>query len=603
MRGVMGRLVAGVIVVWTLCAASMAAAQSWVQVEAQPTLAQAQTRARAYARDFPDVSGYRLRSGWYAIALGPFADDDASRQLRALRAERLIPGDSFIADGGTFTQQFWPVAGADARPAEPAAGTDPVPGVDVAALPPAGEAAIPAPPVSAAIPDPVVTPPPAEETVAEARRGEAALSDVDRVEIQTALQWEGVYDSGIDGAFGPGTRNAMAAWQASRGYSATGVLTSRQRDDLVGGYRGVVNALGLRPVRDNTAGIAVDLPMGLLRQGAYQPPFAHYEAAGDSGVQVILISQNGDRSTLFGLYDILQTLEIMPLDGPRQKDDRSFSIDGANARIVSHAEAELTAAGNVKGFILIWPAGDDKRRQLVLTAMRRSFQPLPDSVLPDSAGDGAGQSIDLLSGLEIRRPDGSATGFYVDAKGSVVTAAAAVAQCDRVTLDGDVEARVAARDADLGVAVVTATEPLVPIAFARFQPGIVRIGSEIAVSGYAYDGRLGAPVVTFGRMQDVKGLDGSDRVNRLALAATPGDAGGPVFDGGGAVVGMLLPAAAPDGTVLPAGVSFAVPGQAITAFLSRLGMTPAVANQDGDVDAETLTGKARDMTVLVSCWN
>ena len=35
----------------------------WVQVEAQPTLREAEDRARAYAGAFPDVSGYRLRSG------------------------------------------------------------------------------------------------------------------------------------------------------------------------------------------------------------------------------------------------------------------------------------------------------------------------------------------------------------------------------------------------------------------------------------------------------------------------------------------------------------------------------------------------------------
>ncbi len=583
-----------------MISAGIAQAQAWVQVEAQPTLTQAETRARAYAQDFPNVFGYRLRSGWYAIAIGPFSADDAISQLRALRSERLIPSDSFVADGSNFGQQFWPAgAPADQPPAMVPAPVAPDAGTIVAApLPP-----VPAMPDSAAPAVEAAPPAPVEETPAEARRSEAALTQEDRMALQTALQWDGFYNSAIDGAIGPGSRSAMAAWQASKGYDTTGVLTSRQRDELLGGYKAAMASLGLEKMRDNTVGIEIEMPMAMVAKGAYQPPFAHYDPVADSGVRVILISQQGDKATLFGLYDILQTLEIMPLDGPRQKGKQSFTIDGANAQIVSHAEAELTDAGNVKGFILIWPAGDDKRRELVLTAMRSSFQALPDAVLPDTAGQGGQQDIDLLSGLQIRRPDVSASGFYFDDKGDVLTSAAAVAQCGRITLDDEIEAEVAVTDAALGVAVLVAKQPLVPIGYARLQPAEPRLGSEIAISGYAYDGRLGAPVLTFGRLEDVKGLDGAPGVNRLSLRSTPGDAGGPVFDGSGAVVGMLLAPQAPEGTVLPAEVRFAAPAMAIAEFLSNHGYAAAAAEPAGDLAPEVLTGRARDMTVHVSCWN
>ena len=46
-----------------------------------------------------------------------------------------------------------------------------------------------------------------DETRAEARDSEALLLPEDRKDLQTALQWFGFYASGIDGAFGPGTRN------------------------------------------------------------------------------------------------------------------------------------------------------------------------------------------------------------------------------------------------------------------------------------------------------------------------------------------------------------------------------------------------------------
>lgn len=595
----MRRLAAPLAFVFSFFIATLAAAQSpgrtWVQIEAHPTLTEAESRARAYAALFPDVEGFRLRSGWYAIALGPFGTDEAAQKLRALLGERLIPGDSYLHDGSAYTQQFWPVGGASLTAPLP----DVVPEVVPDAVPEAGGEVAVADPVPEVVVEP---PPPAEETPAEARRAEAALSREERELIQTALQWEGVYASGIDGAFGPGTRGAMAAWQARNGYEETGVLTTKQRTELVGGYQAVLAGLGLAPVRDNTAGIELQLPMALLAKGADQPPFVHYDSTDGSAVKVILISQAGDAATLYGLYDILQTLEIMPLEGPRQRREQSFEIEGANATIISHAEAELTRAGNIKGFILIWPRNDEKRRALVLNAMRASFQVLADSVLPDTAGDGGVQNIDLLAGLEIRRPDVSRSGFYFDAAGHVLTSADAVASCERVTLDSDIEADVLAVDPGLGVAVLKARVPVVPIGYGRLQPGEPRLGSEIAVSGYAYDGRLGAPVLTFGQLADLKGLDGDLRVARLSLVATPGDAGGPVFDGSGAVMGLLLPPRS-DGQVLPEDAAFALSAAALSGFLAAQGLAPVAADLSGDIAPEILTRRARDMTVLVSCWN
>lgn len=574
---------------FSMLATSPAVAQAgraWVQIEAHPTLAEAESRARAYGGLFPDVEGFRLKTGWYAVALGPQTAAVAAQRLRTLLGEGLVPRDSYVHDGSAYVSQFWPLAGApqtapDVQPVAPEPHA------------PAPEAAVPA------APDPVL----ADETPAEARRSESLLTREEREEIQTALHWEGVYNAGVDGAFGRGTRSAMADWQVLKGYEATGVLTSRQRDTLVSGYRAVIDSLGIQTVRDNTAGIEIAMPTAMVTKGAYQPPFAHYDAKDGSGVRVILISQEGDAATLFGLYDILQTLEIMPLDGPRDRRDRSFVIEGRNSHFVSHAQAALTQAGNVKGFILIWPVGDDKRRELTLTAMENSFTPIGDSVLPDTAGDGGAQDIDLLAGLEIRRPAVSRTGFYFDASGRVLTTADAVASCERVTLDGDIPARVLAIDSGLGVAVLVAADPLVPIGYARFQPAPPRLGSEIAVSGYAYDGRLGAPVLTFGQLADVKGLDGNHDLARLSLPTTSGDAGGPVFDGQGAVVGMLLPPMQGNGKVLPDDVAFAAAAPALAAFLAAQGIAVSAAEPTGDIAPEMLTTIARDMTVQVSCWN
>lgn len=550
-----------ICVIW----ASMAAAQSWVQIEAQPSEARAIERAQDWASRLSDVGAYRTGTSWHAIALGPYAsEDDARLRLLELRAQRIVPSDSFVTDGRSFRDRVF-------------GSGDVVAGV-------------------APLPEPEDLEP-GEETPAEARRNERDLTREDREELQIALQWEGFYNSVIDASFGPGTRRAMADWQQANGYEPTGILTTLQRRELVSGYQGAVTSLGLAPVIDNRAGIEIDLPTALIEFDRYDAPFAHYLPSTDDGVRVVLISQTGDQNTLAALYDIMQTLEIVPMEGSRNLGRESFTIDGANDRIATHVYARR-AGDAVKGFALVWPAGDEKRRALALDAMQASFR-TTDAVLPDTAGTGV-QDVDLLAGLEIRRPERSRSGFFIASDGAVLTTADAVRQCSRVTVGEDVEAEVAAEDGRL--ALLRPRQTLAPLSVARLSAAEPRIASDIAVSGFSFGGVLAAPSLTFGTLADVKGLDGDVNVQRLDVQSEPGDAGGPVFDGSGAVLGMLLDRT--DGArQLPGDVAFAADAPVLAEFLSQNGVTPAAADPGATMAPEDLTLLAADLTVLVSCWN
>jgi S1-C subfamily serine protease len=550
--------------------ATLAGAQQlgWVQIEARPTEPQALERAQDYAARLPNVNGFALPSGWYAIALGPYDPFTAEQELRRLRAERAIPGDSFISDGRGFGRRIY------------------------------GDGLSVAPEQIAAEPPPVLVP--AEETLAQARAAEALLIREERAEIQEALQWEGFYTSTIDAAFGPGTRRAIGEWQVSRGFEATGILSTAQRSALIGEYREVLASLGMRRVVDREAGIEIDMPTGMVEFARYEAPFAHYDSKDGSGVRVLLISQSGDERTLFGLYDIMQTLEIVPLGGERARGARSFELTGANADFVSTNYAEV-AGGAVKGFTLIWPTGDEKRRTRALQTMRQSFTPTA-AVLPDLPVADAAQGTELLSGLRIRQPERVRSGFYVSGDGKVVTSADAVEGCGRVTLNDEVDARVAAADMALGVALLVPADRLVPIQFAKLQAGSPRLQSEAAVAGYPYGNALRLPTLTFGRVAELRGLRGEEDVTRLALASGSGDAGGPVFDTTGSVLGVLLPRDTGGAQQLPPDVSFAADAAAVATFLSENGVTPVASDGTATLAPEDLTTLAADMTVLVSCW-
>jgi hypothetical protein len=75
-----------------------------------------------------------------------------------------------------------------------------------------------------------------------------------------------------------------------------------------------------------------------------------------------------------------------------------------------------------------------------------------------------------------------------------------------------------------------------------------------------------------------------------------------VVDGAGAVVGMLLPAAADAGRDLPAGVAFAASSASVAAFLKGAGLTIREAERTEALPPSDLSDLARGMTVLVSCW-
>ena len=207
-----------------------------------------------------------------------------------------------------------------------------------------------------------------------------------------------------------------------------------------------------------------------------------------------------------------------------------------------------------------------------------------------------------MAGLEIRRADRTRSGFYIDSAGTVLTTLDAVQNCTRITLDGDIDAEVSAEDPSVGLALLRPVQPLSPLSVARLAAAQPRIQSDVAVAGYSYGGLLSAPSITFGTLADLKGLDGDDRVQRLSIMSEPGDAGGPVFDSSGVVLGMLLDREE-GARQLPEDVAFAADAPILVEFLAANGVTPSAADPGQTIAPEDLTLLAADLTVLVSCWN
>jgi S1-C subfamily serine protease len=571
--------------------------QAWIQIESYPSEATARARAEAYSAEFPDVTVFKGRS-WHAIVLGPYSPEAAAGRLAELRRSGQVPGDAFVTDGAGFTGVLENLA----------VEREPVESEPIATEAPVAETVEPAAVEAETMaPEPVEPAPLAiepDETLREARASESELSRDERMTLQEALKWYGFYTSGIDGAFGQGTRASMSAWQEASGFEPTGVLTTRQRATLVTNHAADLAEFGFESVTEAEAGIEITLPLSLVAFDHYEPPFVHFAEKDGSGLRVLLISEPGGPEALAGLYDILQTLEAVPETGERSLGETSFTIQAASSKLESRAFAE-TRDGMVKGYLAVWNPTDAARMERILPVLQSSFRAVGGKALdPGLVPMEEAALSGMLSGLELRKPARVASGVFVDEIGHVATALANVAGCAKVTIGAETAAEVVAEDAVAGLALLTPKAALAPRAVARLATASPRSGAEISVAGFSYGDRLPAAVLTFGTFEAAAGVMGEPGQARLLAPVMAGDMGGPVLDSGGGVLGVLIPVPADAGRQLPEGMALAADAASLGALVKGAGlvMTAGPAESGTPATPDALNAAALGMTVQVSCW-
>ena len=105
----------------------------------------------------------------------------------------------------------------------------------------------------------------------------------------------------------------------------------------------------------------------------------------------------------------MQTLNIVPLNGPRELKENSFVLIGEDGQKVSETHVSLRD-GQIKGFTVVWPAGDEERRRRLITIMETSLVRNTEVLSPEVGSNE--QAIDLIAGLKVRVPKISQSGFF-----------------------------------------------------------------------------------------------------------------------------------------------------------------------------------------------
>ncbi len=582
------------VAMWMLLIAGASAAQDmhWIQIEAQPSLLEAETRARIYAQEFPDTQAHSIGSGWYAITLGPMPEDKADLRMSQLRARAAIPRDSFLATGANYRQRIYPIgstpaAVTPAQTVEAEVVQEEATQVSVVETAESAASEQASPEQSIYVPD---------ETLSVARASEGLLSREEKMDLQLYLQWAGYYNSTIDASFGRGTRRSMAAWQTDNGHEDTGVLTTAQREQLRAQYFAIFNGLGLETHRDLEAGISIDLPKEVVAFDAYAAPLAHFKSQdASSPAQIFLISAAGNRGDLAAIYRVLPTLSIVPMNIEKSLNKDRFVITGAG----TSTRAFITAShkgGEIKGFGLIWPNQNEEQFDRLVAHMRKSFETFSGTLDPSLSV--AINDPETEFGVAIRKPAFVKSAVFVSDQGHAMTDTSNLEQCSSLTISGTYDAEIIARS-ETGAGLLSPKSDFNPISYAKLG-NAVRKGDKTFLSSYPYGGRLGLASVTQATVIETTDLSGNAEKFRLDLLAEPGDFGGAVLDQSGNLTGILV-SQDDTGRVLPNNVNFAAATDVLTSMMQSAGLRLRTGKTDR-LDDVALIATAQNILTPIECW-
>lgn len=575
----------------------------WIQVEAQPDRKSAMNRIKVYRTRISNVVGFEIEGGWFGIALGPYKSHMADALLKEFKEAGLIPPDSFVARGVTYGSQFYtPRTSSPQLIAEQS--------LNQAEIETTTQVA-----TEMAIATETATGIELESESESEIETEIKLSDAEKLEItkisenaltfdekkylQRALAWANHYQGAIDGLYGPETRQAMLDWQIENRYPDTGFMAPAERSLLLNKYTPIISKLNLVQISNLRAGITLLVPRGILGPAKYEAPFVRFEATDNSNTQIILISQVGDAKRLKALFEVIQTLDIVPKGGILNLGEAGFSIETSNDELFTTGFANLID-GKIKGAILVWPSEDEARRLRLKAQIFDSFGSL-GGVLPEAEFFETGLlPKDLISGLKIRQPIFARSGVFVNAEGVVLTANRDLELCGSIELGFGTQAKVKAFNSHL--AVLTPMEKISPLGITSFQLGPLKAPRRITAGGYSFGGSLGAPTLTSGLLQEFRDLSGDDKISRLQIDTLPGDAGGPIYDSGGNVIGILLPKSAETERQLPNNVNFSANWNLISSLLNEANISISLTENKPHPDLISLSNAAKNTIALITCW-
>ena len=204
---------------------------------------------------------------------------------------------------------------------------------------------------------------------------------------------------------------------------------------------------------------------------------------------------------------------------------------------------------------------------------------------------------------------GNASGFFVDARGHLLTNHHVTGGCTGFLVRSsgeDQPATLVASDRQWDLALLKLARPrAVRPAALRIRPGPT-LGEPVLLAGYPLQGLLSDELhVAVGIVSALAGPRGDARFVQLSTPVQPGSSGGPVLDSRGRVIGVLAGVLRPEdadraGAVWPPDISFAVRAELLKRFLDRAGVRYETVAQTR-AGTQDIAARASAFTVRVQC--
>jgi S1-C subfamily serine protease len=224
---------------------------------------------------------------------------------------------------------------------------------------------------------------------------------------------------------------------------------------------------------------------------------------------------------------------------------------------------------------------------------------------------------------------GSGSGFFVSKMGHVITNAHVVKNCNKVTIGDNANKQVPAelintdRSNDLALLKLSTLEMasaesqsliqklgivIVPLAAnGLLRNEDVRLGEKVLVAGYPFGDVFSNTIkVTSGIVSATRGAGDDSGQFQLDAAVQPGNSGGPIYDSGGNIVGVVisqldkLKMAKAIGS-LPENVNFGIKASTVRQFLISSGLPSKKSERTEEKSTEQLAEIAKNQALMVMC--
>lgn len=204
-----------------------------------------------------------------------------------------------------------------------------------------------------------------------------------------------------------------------------------------------------------------------------------------------------------------------------------------------------------------------------------------------------------------RVADATGSGFRVSSD-LFVTNQHVIDGCQRIVVAGGTTARPVASDARNDLALLSANAGQ-PSAIAQIRNARPQIGEQIVVAGYPLRGVLSGINVTAGNLSSLAGIGGDTRFVQISAPVQPGNSGGPLLDGSGNVIGVVVSkldavkVAKATGDI-PQNVNFAITANVLRGFLDSNGVDYKSSVAGPPISTQEIARRAQSFTVSIECW-